>query len=420
LREETASPPSRLVSTSRRLSNTLETVFAVGASYGMLYDRQNIGHASRRVVLGPPGRAELSRVSEPTVEAINLASNSYLGLGGDPDVRAAVSNAVARHGTHMGGSRILCGTAEIHWEFEQRLAHFFEARSVVTYSSGYVANVSTISTLFGPGDLVVLDRNAHRSIYDGALLSGATIRRFAHNDVTHLERLLRRDGRSRRTLVAVDGVYSMEGHIAPLPDLVEVTRTYEAFLLVDDAHAIGVVGRTGKGTFEHFGIDPDAIDIRVGTLSKAIPAVGGFVATRPDVAMVLRYASHGTLYSAPVTPADVAACIAAIDIMQREPERVRALQEKAATFRAELSKRGLNTLGSQTAIVPIWTGNQDVTLAAAAALLRRGVYVNPVIHPGIRRGTERLRCFVMATHTGADLEYAADAIGSTLTPAPRV
>jgi glycine C-acetyltransferase len=408
--------PSRLLATSPQLSAALRSLVHVGRSHGELFERQNLGPTGPRISLGPPGRAQLNRVANPRVDVLNLAANSYLGIANDPGIRAAAASGLEQHGLHMGGSRLLCGTAEGHWKLEQSLATFFQAQSVVTYSSGYLANISAISTLFGPDDLVVLDRNAHRSIYDGAVLSKAMIRRFAHNDLNHLERILNGTTRFRRRLVAVDGVYSMEGHIAPIPELVRLVQRHEAFLFVDDAHAIGVLGTHGRGTFEHFRMEPDVIDIRVGTLSKAIPAVGGFVMTSADVGALLRYVSHGTLYSAPLTPPDVAAAMAAVEIMATQPDLVRQLQGNAAFFRSELALRGLNTMGSQTAIVPVWVGDRNATLDAAVALLERGVYLNPVIYPGIRRGAERLRCFVMASHTHADLHYAAEAIADVLTP----
>ncbi len=407
---------SRVVGSSTRLSAMLHWIVQIGRAHGALFDRQNLGLATRRVVLGPPARFRLNQVDVPRVEVLNLAANSYLGMADEPRILAAAVSGLKQYGVHMGGSRLLSGTAEVHWKLEQRLAQFFRAPSVVTYSSGYVTNVSVISALFGPDDLVLLDRNAHRSIYDGAVLSRATIRRFRHNDLSHLERILEGTVHFRRRLVAVDGVYSMEGHIAPVPDLIRLVHRHRAFLLVDDAHAIGVLGSHGRGTFEHFNMDPCSIDIRVGTLSKAIPAVGGFAATSADVGVLLRYMSHGALFSAPLTPPDAAAALAAVAIMEAEPERIRRLQNNAAFFRGELARRGLNTMGSQTAIVPVWIGDRQATLEAAATLLDRGIFVNPVISPGVRRGSERLRCFVMASHTLTDLHSAALAIAEVVNP----
>src|SRR5262249_47879472 len=210
---------------SPRLSAAFADYLALGASpFGALYDRENLGPIGDRIVLGPPGRAEFNNVADPNLPVINLSSYGYLGLGNDPRVRRAVSPAAERYGTQSGGPRLLCGTSHLHAEFEERLTSFVGTDRVVTYSSGWGTNVSVIAALFGPGDLIILDRNAHRSLYDGALLSRAAVRRFAHNDLGHLEQILERTSSVRRRLVVVETVYSMEGHLAPLPELVELVR----------------------------------------------------------------------------------------------------------------------------------------------------------------------------------------------------
>jgi 7-keto-8-aminopelargonate synthetase-like enzyme len=281
--------PHDLVKSSPRLLNTITNLVTLGASpFSAIYDRQNLGAIGERTTLGPPGRAEFNEVADPRLSVINLAAYGYLGLGNDPRVKAASIAAIERHGTHAGGTRVLCGTTRVHWELEQRLAAFVRAPRAITYSSGYATNVSVISALFGPGDLIVLDRYAHRSLYDGAILSRAPLKRFAHNDLHHLEQILRRTSSIRRRLVVVETAYSMEGHLAPLPELVEIVRRHRAYLLADEAHAFGVLGATGRGATEHFGIDPAAIDIRIGTLSKALSAVGGFAAVDASIALVLR------------------------------------------------------------------------------------------------------------------------------------
>jgi glycine C-acetyltransferase len=335
-------------------------------------------------------------------------------LGNDPRVRRGAIAAVEKYGTHTGGSRALSGTTTLHCDLEECLAVFVGAARVVTYSSAYAAAVSVISTLFGPGDLIILDRNSHRSLYDGAMLSRARIRRFAHNDLDHLDHVLRSTASIPRRLVAVDSVYSMEGHLAALPALVDLVHRHGAFLLADEAHAFGLVGPTGRGAAEHFGIDPGSIDIRIGSLSKAIPAVGGFAAVDASIAILLRYVSQGRVFSAAMTPPDAGAALAAIRILEREPERVRNLQRNAGVFRSALARRELDTFGSETAIVPVRVGDRMRTLTAAAALLDRGVYVNPIIVPGVRPGSERLRCLVTIGHSEDDLEYAAAAIGDVI------
>jgi len=407
--------PHDLLKSSPRLLDAVAKLMTLGASpFGTLYDRQNLGSIGERTTLGPPGRAEFNEVVDPHLDVINLAAYGYLALGNDPRVKEASIAAIERHGTHAGGTRVLCGTTRVHWEFERRLAEFVRAPRAVTYSSGYATNVSVISALFGAGDLIILDRHAHRSLYDGALLSRAALKRFAHNDLNHLEQILRRTSSVRRRLVVVETAYSMEGDLAPLPELVQLVRRHGAYLLADEAHAFGVVGATGRGAAEHFGLDPATIDIRIGTLSKALSAVGGFAAVDASIAMVLRYASHASIHSAAMTPPDVGAALAAVEILEREPERVARVQRNATFFRAALARRGLDTFGSESAVIPIRVGERVRTLAAAAALLERGIFVNAVIPPGVHQGTERLRCFVTVGHSEEDLEYSAVSIGEVL------
>ena len=408
-------PLSSLVAGAKRLTATLEHLYRLGSSiHGSLFDRQNLGAPTDRISLGPPGRSEFNPACATQHDVINLATYGYLGLGVDPRVKAAASEAIERYGTHTGGPRLLSGTAPVHCDLETRLAEFLGVENVVTYSSGYGTNVSVIPALFGPGDLVVLDRSAHRSLYDGAVLSQATVKRFAHNDLGHLERILQRTADIPRRLVAVDAVYSMEGHLAPIPELVDLVRRHGAFLLADEAHSIGVVGRTGRGVCEHFGIEPRAIDIRIGTLSKAIPSVGGFAAVHAHVGALLRYSSHARVFSAAMTPPDAAAALAGLEILEREPERVTRLRQNAATFRARLAEHGMDTFGSETAIVPVRVGDVLRTLSTAHSLLDRGVYVNPILSPGVPVGSERLRCFVTATHSEEDLLLAADTIADVV------
>jgi glycine C-acetyltransferase len=402
----------RIVEASPRLSKVLGDFVSLGASsFGALYERQNLGPIGDRVTLGPPGRLEFNVVSNVELPVVNLATHGCLALGNDLRVRRGALSALEKYGTHTGGTRALSGTTRLHCDLEERLANFVGAERVVTYSSAYAAAVSVMSTLFGPGDLIILDRYAHRSLYDGAMLSRARIRRFVHNDLDHLDHILRTTRSVSRRLVVVDSVYSMEGDLAPLPALTELARRHGAFLLADEAHALGLVGPTGRGAAEHFGIDPESIDIRIGSLSKAIPASGGFAAVDASIAILLRYVSQGRAFSAAMTPPDAGAALAAIQILEQEPERIQHVQRNAAVFRSALARCNLDTFGSETAIVPVRVGDRMRTLAAASALLDRGVYVNPIIAPGVHSGSERLRCLVSTAHSEEDLEYAAAAIG---------
>jgi 7-keto-8-aminopelargonate synthetase-like enzyme len=242
------------------------------------------------------------------------------------------------------------------------------------------------------------------------------VTRFQHNDLIHLERILCATASVRRRLVVVDAVYSMEGHIAPLPELAALARCHGAFLLADEAHAFGVLGPRGRGATEHFHLGPDDVDLRIGTLSKAIPSVGGFVAADPAVIALLRYSSAARVFSAAMTPGDVGAALAAIGILQDEPDRVARLQRRATVFRSALAACGLDTMASEAAIVPVLIGERWATLTAASRLLERGVYANAIVAPGVPPGTERLRSFVTAGHAEADLVQAAHEIAAVVLP----
>jgi glycine C-acetyltransferase len=407
-----------LLDTAPRLAETARHLASVAASpAGHSFDRERLGAMRAHVVVGPPRRPDLGPVERPQLPAINLASCSYLGLADDPRIRNAALRALETYGTQAGGARPLSGTTRPHFDFEQSLARFLGAEATLTFSSGYLANVSTLVTLFGPGDLVVLDRHAHRSLRDGALLAGAHVRRFRHNDVRHLDLLLETPTTSGRRLVVVDGVYSMDGDVAPLPHIVEVVRKHDAFLMVDEAHSVGILGDAGRGITEHFGMHPAVADLRTGSLNKAIPAAGAFVAAQAAIVRLLRYTSAGGAFSGALAPASIMAAQAALEIIEKEPERISATRRNAEVFRALLQERGVDTLGSTTPIVPIRVGAPARTLAAASALLDRGIYLNAIIPPGVRRGTERLRCFVAADHAEADLRYAAESISQVLSEA---
>jgi 8-amino-7-oxononanoate synthase len=412
---ETRPRNADLINSSSALAATALALESIGGSpYGELFDRERLGSMHAHITLGPPSRAEFAEVREPRRPVINLGSCGYLALTSDARVRQAAAGALQTYGTQAGGARPLSGTTRAHVELEVRLARFVGTGAAATFSSGYLANISVLVSLFGPGDLIVLDHTAHRSLYDGARLSGAEIRRFRHNDLRHLERILISSCSVQRRLVAVDGVYSMQGDLAPLPQILDLVQRHGAFLLVDEAHSIGVLGAHGRGIAEHFGVDPAAIHLRTGSLNKAIPAAGGFVAAESRVVLLLRYTSAGLAFSGALAPASVVAADAALEILAAEPQRLEALRHNSDFFRAALRARGLDTMGSQSPIVPILVRDRMQTLRAGSELLRRGIYLNAIIPPGVRPGTERLRCFVAADHTEADLACAADAIAETL------
>lgn len=338
-----------------------------------------------------------------------MASYSYLGLIGHPDITRAAREAVDRFGTGTHGVRPLAGTVTIHRELEETIARFKNAEAAITYSSGYVTNLSVISTLVGRGDAVISDKINHASIVDGCLLSRAEFVRFKHNDMADLERVLVRAG-STAKLVVTDAVFSMDGDVSNMPEISRLCKRYGARLMVDEAHSVGVLGKTGHGIEEHFGLPPDAIDVKMGTLSKTIPSVGGYVAGRKDLITYLQNASRAYLFSAALPPASAAAARAAFEVIEREPWRVEKLQRIGRMFLNGLKSLGFDTLLSQTAIAPVITGDDDLAFLMTRLCHRSGVFALPVVSPAVPPGLSRLRVTVTAAHDPAHVELALDVL----------
>ncbi len=341
---------------------------------------------------------------------IMLGSNNYLGLAADPRVKRAAAEAVERWGAATAGSRCLNGTTELHAELEKRLARFLGRDAAIYYTSGYMANLGTISALAHRGEFVILDRRAHASIQDGAKLSFAEVKRFRHNEMKDLERALESCGDAGK-LVAVDGVYSMEGEIAPLPRIVELCRTYGARLLVDDAHALGVLGRNGRGTGEHFGLE-DQIDILVGTASKALPGIGGFAGAQQQVVDYLRYGQvNRPFLLATAPPAGALASVrAGLEIIEQEPARRRKLWDLTRRLLHALRGMGFDTGHSQTPIIPVTTGSIERTFAMWKRLTEEGLFVNVVIPPAVPSGSCLIRLTLTAEHTNEQLDRVIDTL----------
>jgi 8-amino-7-oxononanoate synthase len=351
--------------------------------------------------------------TEVTVEGrrlIMLGSNNYLGLANDPRVKRAAIEAVERWGVGTSGSRCLNGTSELHADIERRLARFLRRQDAIYFTSGYMANLGVISTLAQRGEFVILDRRAHGSIQDGARLSRAEVLRFRHDDMKDLERLLARCGDAGK-LVAVDGVYSMEGEIAPLPRIVELCRKYGARLLVDDAHGLGVLGRDGRGTAEHFGLE-DEVDIVVGTSSKTLPGVGGFAAADRAVIDFLRYSpvNHPFMLAASPPVSAIAGVRAALDIVEQEPALRRTLWDSTRRVLHALRKMGFDTGLSQTPIIPVSTGSVERTFEMWKQLTEDGFFVNVVIPPAVPSGGCLIRLTLTAAHTKEQLDRLLSAI----------
>jgi glycine C-acetyltransferase len=338
------------------------------------------------------------------------ASYSYLGLVGHPRINAAAKAAVDRYGTGTNGVRMLAGTLTIHKELEETIANFKHAEAAVTYSSGYVTNLTVVSSLMGRGDYVLSDKLNHASIVDGCLMSGAEFRRFKHNDMAHLETMLQALPEGAAKMVVVDAVFSMDGDIIDLPTVVDLCKKYGAWLMVDEAHSVGVLGKTGRGIEEHFGLG-DVVDIKMGTLSKTIPSVGGYVATRKEIATYLSHASRAYIFSAALPPAQAAAANEAFKVILDEPERIVRLNENTKQFIGGLKSMGFDTMLTETAIVPVLCGEDETAFAITRECQHNDVFVLPVVSPAVGEGLARLRATVTAAHDPSEIERAMDVIG---------
>lgn len=340
-----------------------------------------------------------------------FASYSYLGLVGHPRINAAAKDAIERFGTGTHGVRTLAGSLTIHKQLEETLAAFKEAEAAVTYTSGYVTNLTVVSTLVGRGDYVISDKLNHASIVDGCLMSGAKFLRFNHNDMEALENRLQQAGAETSKLVIADAVFSMDGDVIDFPRMVELCRKYGAWLMVDEAHSVGVLGKTGRGIEEHFGMK-GAIDVKMGTLSKTIPSVGGYVAGNKDIIEYLRHASRAYIFSAALPPAQAAAANAAFQVVLDEPWRVEKLRANASQFIQGLKQRGFDTMQTETAIVPVLCGSDEAAFAMTRAAQKNDVFVLPVVSPAVPPGLSRLRATVTAAHEPQEIERAMDVIGA--------
>ncbi|MEK7315962.1 MAG: aminotransferase class I/II-fold pyridoxal phosphate-dependent enzyme, partial [Candidatus Eisenbacteria bacterium] len=335
---------------------------------------------------------------------IMAGSNNYLGLTKHPKVIAAAENALLRFGTSNNGSRFLNGTLELHVQLEERLAKFMRKESALVFSTGYLTNLGSISALSDKGDVVILDKEAHACIVDGARLGYGDVKRFRHNDVKDLERVLSAVSPKAGKLVVVDGLYSMEGDIAPLQEIVKLCKEFDARLLVDDAHGIGVLGDRGAGACDAAGVE-DEVDLVMGTFSKSFASLGGFIAGPTRVLDYLRHHARAMIFSASVTPASVAAALASLDIIESEPqlrERLRVISNK---MRSGFRSQGLEVgSGEGTPIVPIFIGDRMKTMQVWRKVLDRGVFVNAIVVPAVQPGRDLLRTSYMATHQDEQLD----------------
>ncbi len=337
---------------------------------------------------------------------VMIGSNNYLGLTTHPKVREAAIEATRRLGTSCTGSRFLNGTLAWHLDLEQRLAEYVEKEAALVFSTGYQVNVGTISSLIGRSDVAITDKDDHASIVDGCHMSFGTMRRFRHNNVKDLERVLSKLPPDCGKLVVVDGVFSMGGDIAPLRDIIPLCKKYDTRLMVDDAHSIGVLGG-GKGTAIHLGVN-DEVDLVMGTFSKSFASLGGFIAGSEPVIHYIKHTARSLMFSASMPPGNVAAVSAALDVMIEEPERIERVNQLGDRMRLEFQKLGFNTGPSQTPIIPIIIGDENATLLTWKLLFEEGVYTNPVVSPAVPPNLCLLRTSYMATHTDEQMNYVLE------------
>lgn len=342
---------------------------------------------------------------------INFSSYNYLGLAGEPRVNQAAKAAIDRYGTSASASRLVAGERPIQRELEEAIATLYGVDDCVVFVSGHATNVTTIGTLFGAKDLIVHDSLIHNSVIEGIKLSGATRRTFSHNDPESLERILAEiRGNFERTLIVVEGLYSMDGDIPDLPRFINIKERYKAFLMVDEAHSLGVLGETGRGIREHFGLPGSAVDIWMGTLSKALAGCGGYIAGEKALVEHLKYAASGFVYSVGISPVMAAASLTALKIMLEEPERVAGLRERTGYFLRQAKINGIDTgLSQGYAVVPAIVGSSLKATKLSHGLFEQGVNVQPIIYPAVEERAARLRFFISCTHSTAQIDAALSA-----------
>ena len=363
-------------------------------------------------------RLETKQAPEVKMEGkdiIMIGSNNYLGLTSHPEVIAAAKEAVEKYGSGCSGSRFLNGTLDAHILLEKELAEFLGTEDAVTFSTGFQSNLGIISAIAGRTDYILCDKENHASIYDGCRLSFAKMLRYNHSDMEDLESLIKTVPETAGILIVTDGVFSMSGDICKLPEIVKIAKKYGARIMVDDAHGLGVLGAHGRGTADHFGLEKE-VDIVMGTFSKSLASLGGYMAASAEVCEYVRHNSRPFIFSASITPASVAAARTALKILKREPERVARLKEIANYMRKKLVEEGVAIIdtGSGTPIIPIYTYDNLRTFVACQKLFERGVYVNPTVSPAVPVGQSLIRTSYMATHTFEQMDTAAKRIKEVL------
>jgi 8-amino-7-oxononanoate synthase len=349
-------------------------------------------------------------------ELINFATYNYIGMCGDPLVSQAARDAIDRYGTSVCASRLISGEKPLHRELEREIADFIGVEDSIILVGGHATNVTTIGHLFGKNDLIIYDALSHNSILQGCFLAGASLVAFAHNDPESLESILRdRRDRYQRVLIVIEGVYSTDGDIAQLPKFIELKKRYKTFLMVDEAHSMGTIGKTGRGIGEYFAIDPHDVDLWMGTLSKSFASCGGYIAGSEALIEYLKYTAPGFVFSVGMSPPNTAATLAAIRVLKQEPQRVSNLQARAKLFLALAKEKGLNTGMSQDSpVIPIIVGDSLKSIQLSQNLFKRGINVPFMIYPSVPQNEARLRFFVTCNHTEAQIRQTVDILAEEL------
>ena len=341
-------------------------------------------------------------------EVILLSSNNYLGLATHPEVINAQIEALKEFGAGSCASRLISGNMSLHGILERKIADFKHTESAIVFPTGYMANVGTISAIVGKGDLIVCDKLNHASIIDGCRLSDAKLRIYPHKDLERLKEILRKESGFKKRLIITDGIFSMDGDIAPLPEIIEVAKNFNAFLMVDDAHATGVLGKRGSGTCEYFGIKK-GVDIQMGTLSKALGCLGGYIAGSRILIDYIRNKARSFIYTTGLPPAILGGCIKAIEIVEKGEDLRKKLWRNVESFRSGLKNIGFDIMDSETQIIPVFTGDISSTMKVSQKLFERGIFAPGVRQPTVPKNKCRIRTSIMATHTDEHISRAIDA-----------
>jgi len=369
----------------------------------------NFTRAEEAVAMGmypyfsPIQEVENNKVTVNGKEMIMIGSNNYLGLLDHPKVMKAAQEAVDKYGVATCGSRFLNGTLDIHVELEKRLAKFIKKETALTFSTGFQTNQGIISTLIAKGDAVITDKMVHASIVDASRLSYGDVLKYKHNDMADLERQISSLDEDVGKLIVVDGVFSMEGDLADLPGVIEVAKKYNAKVMVDDAHGIGVMGKNGRGTLEHFGVEDD-VDLIMGTFSKSFASLGGFVAGEKKVISYIKHFARSLIFSASITPASVATVLATLEIIETEPERREKLWGITKKMKSGFQAMGYNTGPTETPIIPIIVGSDELAFMLWKLIKEDGIFTNPVVYPAVPKGQSLIRTSYSATHTNEELD----------------